>query len=275
MKIVKNEINIGIEKPFTFLHMSDTHLCLADDRDDERKNKLARGRTAIFPNAEENLEFAVNYARENGYMIAHTGDLIDFVSYANLDAAKRFTDHTDCFMSAGNHEFSLYVGEAVEDAAYRNKSLARVQEAFKNDIRFCCREINGINLVGIDNSYYLFEQQQLDALKSVAKEGKPIILLMHNPLYTDDLRDTLNGLGVKVLSVMSAPEEQMKDYPESRYKQQKEDCVTAQAFEYIKNESLIKCILVGHLHFDYECIFGTSIPQKMTGCNTLREITVK
>lgn len=275
MKIIKNEINIGIEKPFTFLHMSDTHLCLADDRDNERKNKLAAGRTVIFPQAEENLEFAIRYATDNGYMIAHTGDLIDFVSCANLDAAERFTDATDCFMAAGNHEFSQYVGEAVEDAAYRNQSLDRVQASFKNDIRFCCREVNGINLVAIDNSYYLFEREQLDALKAVAEQGKPILLFMHTPLYTKELHESLVKLGAKVFSMMSVPEELMSDYPQSRYKQQKEDAVTAEAFEYIKAQSLIKGLLVGHLHFDHECTFGSGIPQLMTGCNTLREITVK
>ena len=275
MNIIKDQINIGIEKPFTFLHMTDTHLCLADDRDNERKNKLAAGRTVIFPNAEKNVEFAIKYANEKGYMIAHTGDLIDFVSYKNIDAARDFADKIDCFMAAGNHEFSQYVGEAVEDAAYRNQSLDKIQAAFKNDIRFSCREVNGVNLVAIDNSYYLFEREQLDALKAVAEQGKPMILFMHTPLYIEELLVSLKERGAKVYSMMSVPEEHMTEYPESRYKQQKEDAVTAEAFEYIKSQGLIKALIVGHLHYDLECNFGNGVPQFMTGCNTLREITVK
>ena len=63
-------------------------------------------------------------------------------------------------MAAGNHEYSLYVGEAWEDAAYRNQSLATVQEAFINNIRMAARVIGGVNFVALDDGYYLFEEEQ-------------------------------------------------------------------------------------------------------------------
>ena len=37
MDILLDELKIGVEKPFTVLHASDTHLSLADERDDQRK----------------------------------------------------------------------------------------------------------------------------------------------------------------------------------------------------------------------------------------------
>ena len=46
---------------------------------------------------------AVKYAKAHGLTIVHTGDLIDFVSEANLDAAKKFTAENDVFFAAGNH----------------------------------------------------------------------------------------------------------------------------------------------------------------------------
>ena len=46
MTITKTRIEIGLEKPFRALHMSDNHIALADNRDDERKIKLAESRTA-------------------------------------------------------------------------------------------------------------------------------------------------------------------------------------------------------------------------------------
>ena len=36
----------------------------------------------------------------------------------------------ECFMAAGNHEYSLYVGEAFEDEAYKIQSFALVQIRF-------------------------------------------------------------------------------------------------------------------------------------------------
>ena len=187
MNLIQNKLTVGAEKPFRFLHMSDTHFTLADDRDDLRKRELAENRTKWHSNAERISEEAEAYARENGLMIAHTGDYIDFVSAANLDRLKRFTDENDVFFAAGNHEFSLYVGEAFEDAAYREISLARVQACVKNNLRFASKKVNGVNLIAIDNGYYLFEAWQLDALKKEAAYGLPMLLFMHTPLYDPDL----------------------------------------------------------------------------------------
>ena len=60
MKVLKNHIRIGIEKPFTVLHASDTHIAYADNRNDERKIRLARERTCHFSEARDNLEFIKN-----------------------------------------------------------------------------------------------------------------------------------------------------------------------------------------------------------------------
>lgn len=187
MKILHTPVVCGAEKPFTLLHISDTHLTLADERNDKRKIDLADGRSSCFTSALSDLREAEEYARENHLTIVHTGDLIDFVSEANLDAAKKFTSGNDVFFSAGNHEFSLYVGEAFEDEAYRNQSLAHVQESFTNDIRFASRVINGVKLIAIDDSYYRFDRPQLEKLKKETEDNLPIILLMHNPIYEPEL----------------------------------------------------------------------------------------
>lgn len=41
MDLQTYRITAGLEKPLTLLHLSDTHICLADERDNERKNRLA------------------------------------------------------------------------------------------------------------------------------------------------------------------------------------------------------------------------------------------
>ena len=165
MKILYDELNVGAEKPFTILHMSDTHLSYADERDNERKNKLAAGREKLFPEVEAVMAKAKELAKEHNAVIMHTGDLIDFVSVKNLECVEEFLDEVDCFVAAGNHEWSQYVGEAWEDAEYRNQSLATVQKAFKNDIRMSSRVINGVNFVAIDDGFFLFDEEELVFLK--------------------------------------------------------------------------------------------------------------
>ena len=275
MKYLSNELNIGADKPFTLLHVSDTHLCLADNREDERKLNLAAHRSTRFPEAVETLAEIERVAKEKKLTIVHTGDLFDFVSWANIDEGKRFTDENDVFMAAGNHEFSLYVGEAVEDAAYRNQSLGKVQAAFKNDIRFSSRIINGVNLIAIDNGYYLFEREQLEALKNEIAKGLPIILFMHTPIYSEDLVQFHMQLEKNpVVYQMAVPEVYLKNYPEDRYRQQKADEITQEAYELIVSCPLVKALITGHLHYDFEGKVHDALPQIVTGCTTLRELHI-
>ena len=121
VKYVNTKIEIGLPKPLRFLHATDNHLSLADERDNERKRKLAAARHKAFVGdtnrIQENLDEMVDYCSRNCDLLLHTGDLIDFVSYKNVEVGKSYLDRTDYFMCAGNHEFSQYVGEAWEDEA--------------------------------------------------------------------------------------------------------------------------------------------------------------
>ncbi len=276
MKFLETTLNVVAEKPFTVLHLSDTHITCVDDRDDERKKVLASVRKKIveFAEADEMLRVAENLSQKEGIPILHTGDLIDFVSYANLDFAEDYAKRNDFFMAAGNHEFSLYVGEAWEEAAYRNQSLARVQKAFRNDIRFSSKVINGVNFVAIDNSYNAFENEQLEKLKIEREKGLPIVLLMHTPLYDESMYYFQRQKNKnEPVHQMNVPLEKMDYYSPDRLRQQTADEITKKAYEYImENMSVIKAILCGHVHIDYDGNAGGKIPQIVTGCSTIRRI---
>ncbi len=273
MKYLYNEIEIGVEKPFKFIHVSDTHLTNADGRDNQRKNGLAKDRRAGFPNAEKNLNEIIVYATKNARMVVHTGDLIDFVSHENLDRAKEFYNAVDCFMVAGNHEFSQYVGEAWEDENYRNQSLSSVQKSFENDIRFFSKIVNGVNFVGVDNGYYLFDKEQYKALKKEIKKGYPIILCMHVPLHEKGLY--VWRMGISPCAYLTAtPKRLMKTYPEYRFRQQLANRITRRAVKLIEKNKSVKAILAGHLHHDFESRLKNKI-QYITGVDTIREFLIK
>ena len=276
MKFIDTTIQIGIEKPFELLHFSDIHLTYADERDDERKIELAKNRLGYFPDAQANLDAVIADSKRTGALLVSTGDLLDFVSHANVDAAKKFTDENDCFFAAGNHEFSLYVGEAWEDTEYRNKSLAFVQSAFKNDIRFAARVVNGVNFVAIDNGYYLIDRPQLDALKAECAKGLPVILMMHVPLHTEYLRHMLMDVANEPCAyLMASPEDVLATYSDHRARQQRADDVTREAYEYITAEPAIKAILAGHIHGDnFADPITESLTQYTVGTCTARRIKI-
>lgn len=271
MKTIETKLCVGAENPFLAIHLSDTHLTYADERDGERKVSLAQNRKRIFEESELILAAASQESHQYNAPILHTGDLIDFVSLANLERVKLFFSENDCFVAAGNHEFSLYVGEAWEDEAYRNQSLALVQSAYPNNIRMSSRIIGGVNFVALDDSYYLFEDVQTEFVREQAKKGLPIVLLLHNPLYEEKLFDTLMYPNGEYASIVGVPEEKMTAYSPYRYRQQKADEATERALQYFSTEPLLKAILCGHVHISYE---GTwhGIPQIITGMQELRMI---
>lgn len=274
MEIIKNYIHIGIKEPFCVLHASDTHLTFCDERNDQRKIELSKNRSDSFPNAEADLQFIKEKATADKRTVIYTGDMIDFVSELNIEKAKEFSDSVDCFMVAGNHEFSLYVGEAKEDDAYRNQSLSKIQSAFKNNIRCSSRIIGGVNFIAVDNSYYLIDKKQLDFIKTETEKDYPAILLVHTPLYSKDLYDFSRNGSDSPAYLMSVPDELMSDYSCHRYEQQKEDCVTADAYSFIVNCKNIRAIFAGHLHENYDGLINNRIYQIVTGLSTLREIYI-
>ena len=272
MELIRTTIKIGLTEPVRVLHFSDTHLTLADLRDGDRKMALAEARYECFPNAEDVLQFASAQAKALELPIVHTGDLCDFVSQANIEAARAFTDEHDVFMVAGNHEFSLYVGEAWEDETYRNQSLAAVQSAHKNNIRMASRIIGGVNFVALDNGYYLFDEAQLQFLKEQAALGLPMVLMMHVPLYDPALYDYELARAPGCAYLCGVPEEKMTHYDEYRFRQQKADEITLETIRYIAEEPLVKAILTGHLHINHEASFANRIPQIFTGDRAVRLI---
>ena len=279
VKILHTQIDIGIGKPFRVIHISDNHLTLVNENDNERKHTLCQVRKKAFPLQRAVLETAKNISRKEGFPILCTGDLIDFVSDANLKAAEIFMKETNALFVAGNHEFSQYVGEAKEDAAYREQSLAKVEKAFGGDVRFVSRIINGVNVVGIDDGYYQFDGWQLNKLKDEIEKGYPVVLLLHVPLFEKALFDRVmyngqsseTGIPVcKSADLVGVSEIFMKDYAPGRKEAQLPTEETMETVNYIENSGRIKALLTGHWHFDHVAKTTSDIPQIITGCKTVR-----
>ena len=73
---------------------------------------------------------------------------------------------------------------------------------------------------------------------------------------------------------MSVPEELMQSYTPHRYEQQKQDEITAEAYDFIVTCKNIKGILAGHLHKDFAAMIHNDIHQLLTGCSTIREVYI-
>ncbi|MBQ6420219.1 MAG: hypothetical protein IJK02_04015 [Clostridia bacterium] len=143
---------------------------------------------------------------------------------------------------------------------------------------FNSRTVGGVNIVGIDNSYYLFEDWHLWRLKREVEKGLPVILAFHDPLFEESLyREHMKRSPHEPTYLVGCDEEHLLPYNEFRAVQQRPDAPTLRFIEYVKNEPAIKAILTGHLHFSFESSITPTLMQFVTGGayeGTAREVTL-
>ena len=286
LKIKEITVRLGAKKPFSVMHVSDSHIVRADGRDDERKWHLAAARSGHMRWGEHYLEEAMCIASEKGMYLVHTGDLYDFVSEANLDSAAVHLGAADWMVSVGNHEFSKYVGEAKEDEAYKDDNREKVQAAFPNDLRFHSRIINGVNFVALDDVYYNVTVEQHRLMEAEMAKGLPIVLLCHVPFYIKELCDfELEQNGGRCAYLTGVPEEITSRYEpgvkypageEWRYRsvQQKADRPTLDFIAWLREQPLLKAILCGHCHVYHEDRFSPGAMQYVVGAGYRGEAQV-
>lgn len=282
LKIKKTTLKIGLKNPVKFIHTSDTHIA----HDDERVSNRAAIFDACDPGRIEDYFFkTVEYAKQNNLTIIHTGDLIDFTSNACFDFVEKYFNGVDYIYAAGNHDFCHWVGEAKEDLAYKWEQMKVTAPHFKNNLYFYSRMLGELNIVTMDNSYSRITYGQLDALKAEVAKGHPIILCMHVPLYSPNFDAELAkvvGREIAPLYNMGVPDEIQDEYisrhPEVAHHKQILDEASWAAVDYIKNEPMIKALLVGHRHQEVDSVFENGKPQFMahgTFSGYIREFTVE
>lgn len=256
MTVNEYEIKVGAKNPFSVYHMSDNHICLADMRDDERKRTLAKKRTIDFAGElgdklQNICDAMIAEIKSAKIPLIHTGDMIDFVSYANLDYMKeRFSD-IDVIMAAGNHEFSLYVGEAFEDEAYKAQSKDKVLSVLPRGSLFGSRIIEGVKFVTLDNVYYYVLPEHLLLFQKELSEGLPTVLIVHTPLYSADTYSQVVKKHEKGVPpyLCGCPEECLRGLEEMRYKQQLPNDTTRAFLQLCEKSENLKAVISGHLHF--------------------------
>ena len=261
LKVKRISIEVGASHPFRAFHLSDTHIVRADATDnDPRKVQLAANRLPYMGFGEHYLSEAVNLARSEKVLLLHTGDMIDFVSNANLKLAGLIYGSDDWFAAPGNHEFSRYVGEAKEDAVYKAGSWNRVQASWPNDLAFASRIVNGVNFVAFDNVYYSVAPDVVAKLEKEVEKGLPIVLMCHVPFYVPKFYAHNMERTKGVCSYLAGTPDELidkwcgrHDFPEGeewrdRAVQQRPDKATKEFLKYLKSQPLIKAVLSGHCH---------------------------
>ena len=257
-------IEVGVQRPFSVLHVSDTHLTAAYPHEDKWKQEMSCADTPIFgAKQEEALAEAIAYAKAHCNFLLHTGDLIDFVSEANLDLARRYLPE-GCLGALGNHEYSHYgwlvkkAGTAGPGHAETRKMLARF---FPFRMPMAAKEVNGVVFVAIDDADGTVTEDQVAQFRCIVKKGRPIVLCMHVPFYTPGIcRAGIRWW--KKGTDEATPELKLPDF-----QRQKSDPTTRDFIEWLKGVPQLKGVLSGHLHMFAEDRFSPTAMQHVAAGN--------
>ena len=277
LDIKKTVIDLGLEKPLKLLHVSDSHIPLCDGRDSELKQAIAARKAPRLSGMLDCLDAQTAYAEENCDLLIHTGDLIDFLSQANLEFARKWLKHDRVLYIAGNHEY--YDGPGWEDMHYRMTSVAKMgPEGIGANLFFTSRAVGGVNFVGIDDAYHQVEDWQTQRLALEVEKGLPVILFAHAPLFEQSLWErSVDFWQDSSAYLVGCDEEHLMTYTEFRAVDQRPFPSTKRFVDYVNGEKRIKAVLAGHVHFHFESRLPGGAMQYVTGRGyqgAAREITL-
>ena len=264
-------VHIGLEQPFSVLHLSDTHLTAAYAHENDKKQQLHVQRTNTFGGRqEEALRDSLDWARQHVDYIVHTGDLIDWQSEANFDLVRQYLGQS-AMGSLGNHEFStdMWLSDPKEEhsEAYKDNTRAVIQSHYPFHVEFQSQVAHGVNFITLDDVYGYVTERQVALFKAEAKRGLPIVLCMHVPFFTEDIwRAThrfWNEEGSACSFGANPPE------PTGDYLMQRRDTTTRAFIAYLKQEPLLKAILAGHEHITVQDRFSATADEYVVAGNFL------
>ena len=250
-------VEIGLEEPFSLLHITDSHLSDAYESEGKEHLKRKQKLTKTYGGRqEEALRDALAWAVQHVGYVLHTGDLIDWQSEANFALVERYFG--EGFLgTVGNHEFK----DLSPHPASKEEQRAVLQSHYHADIFFRSQIIHGVNFVMLDNAFGTISEEQVRRFRDEAAKGLPIVLCMHVPFFTEKIfRETARFWRSRgPMSGGGLPE------PFGDFKVQSSDPLTTEFVTYLKTEPLLKCILAGHLHIMTEDRFSPTCREYVTG----------
>ena len=266
LSLAYQHIRAGASRPFSVLHISDTHFTAAYSHESEGTRAASRRRTRTFGGRqEEAFADSLAWAKNHADYLLHTGDLMDFQSEANFDLVRKYFK-TPVFGAVGNHEFYSYLpGEKhTWREPFKERSWQLLKELYPADVRFNAQTINGVNFVCIDNVFGTVMPDIVEKFHAETAKGLPIILCMHVPFVTPGIWQASRKFWQRQEPSRFAGGDEP---PSADYLRQLEDPVTRDFIAYLKSEKLLKGILTGHFHITVQERFSPTAIQYAVGGN--------
>lgn len=177
--------------------ITDTHLHLDDERGAPFRKFSARMaasyhktkhfKTGAFTNPQESFEKSLTEAKAAKVdLIAMLGDIFSFPSEAGMDwvSGKLAGAGLPYLYISGNHDWHYEGMPGSLDelrATWTEKRLKPLYQG-KDPLMATC-DVKGVRFVALDDSTSEINQEQLAFFRAQVASGRPLVLLMHVPLY--------------------------------------------------------------------------------------------
>ena len=248
----------GVSKKILY-HISDIHLNLSDDpgfiRQPLSYDTWVKGWPGFSiqykePYAPEQMKWPEEHLAclleiaAQGDAIVMTGDLCDKVNHSNLKVLDQALGQVEkpWLAVCGNHDLAC----DIPDGYLYSRIKAPTQ----------ILNLGDLILFGVDNSQRQITADQTVQLRQVLSQGKPVIIVMHIPIMTEENHDILINCGDYFrLNHPDATEETLAFI----------DCIR-------QNGDQIAAVLAGHLHFHNESQIVPGIPQFVNSQSVLGNI---
>lgn len=240
-----------LEQPFRIYFFSDTHLQACHPEDPRIPSSWKKSPSPdLGMSSEALLKTHLKRAEEvNADLILFGGDLFHFPTRENAELATRLFSESPLpvWSIPGNHDWFFPRQDGWEEL--RDQQLPWVQPPI--EVTPWTKRFHGVRFVGTDSSTYFLGPEEIAAVTTALEGNDPVILIMHIPPSTPDLR-------LPVIQKHGNPI--LVDDPEGRTRDGIDPEPTRRLMNALKESPAVKAILGAHVHLPFRGFFGSTIP---------------
>ena len=179
----------GLPRSFTLIHITDSHMAAADQRDPDALEAATRFQTLFEERTPNNVPasqvFEQALARSNELDVdctLLTGDIIHFPAHAALELIARGVQslQSPYLYTLGNHDWHFPHLDWNDDT--RLDHYPRFNHLTNNAPAAQALDLDGVRLITLDNSNYQITPAQLDFLRQQLATDTPCLLFIHIPI---------------------------------------------------------------------------------------------
>lgn len=183
----------GLEGEYDLLFLTDTHVVIQSEEDDEQVATNATERGPMFydvlgVSSAEHFPDWMEYANETEVdAVLFGGDIIDYPSQASVDFLKENVSALTMpyIYTLGNHDWT-YPWEYMTEIA-KEEYLPLLKPVIQEDEAIQTLDMGEFLVVSVDNSSNQVNPEALEEYEEILNMGKPVIVMVHVPFITQSV----------------------------------------------------------------------------------------